>query len=218
MEVTDIGEQLIALWGREGLHRWPVEALHDVGLPASSQRLLTEFGLPEDWPHMGATPIAQAELPRVDRLHPYYRVLGMSVLPGARFGVPRVCLDERYGGHVISIFPAESGRWLEVHMHGHCYDRPEIWDETFINSSVECFAWFLILYRNLNAQAKALSQRLPDVSSSGERAHYEAEVLSILRELELAMLRTDPEAMGNPENHWPSSLQEFREFTMWDLE
>lgn len=218
MEVTAIGEQLITLWGREGLCRWPAEALNEVVLPASSKRLLAEFGLPEDWPHTGANPIVQAEMPRVDVLHPYYRVIGMSVVPGACHAVPRVCLDERYDGRVISIFQAESGRWLEAHLHGHSYDRPETWDETFINSSVEYFALFLILYRNLDAQANALSQQLLATSSIEEQAHYEAEVLPILRETELAMRRADPDAMGNPENHWPSSLSEFRDFTMWDLE
>lgn len=218
VEITAIGQQLVALWGREGLRRWPAETLHEVVLPASSKRLLTEFGLPEDWPHTGAAPLVQTELPRVDVLHPYYRVIGVSVVPGARHGVPRVCLDERYGGRVISIFQAESGRWLEAHMAGHDYDRPETWDETYINSSVECFALFLILYRNLCAQANALSQRLLDISSTEMRARYESEVLPILWEVELAMRRADPEAMGNPESHWPSGLKEFRDYTMWDLE
>ena len=214
---ASLGEQLILLWTRDGLKLWPARALQDVAIPESSKRLLTGYGLPELWPRSERLLSDVEELPRLDAARPHYRVI--AVTAGAGSLLPRWCLDEQRDGRILSIFLADAGRRQEVWSSGGLsFGRPEAWDEVLINTRVERFAAFLILYRKLLDAAGSLSHRLPDRPSREELSRYEAEVLPVVDETEHAMRRADPEAMEGEESQWPGLLAEFREHTMWDLE
>src|SRR5690349_15424104 len=111
-------EEIIGFWGHDRLKRWSEHSLRDVNIPESSKQFLREVGLPCK---EDWTLRFDAE---TDKLPPLPS-RGNCRQIGFDDSVP-LCLDENRRGSVVAV---------------------ETRTDRFINTSVERFGEFLVLYQ-----------------------------------------------------------------------
>lgn len=161
------GTEIANFWGRENLKRWAESSLLDVRVPQSSKRFLIPVGLPykEDWTlEFDADSVP---LPRLENRANYRRI-------GFDGSVP-ICLDEDHDGCVVAVESEIGAR------------------ERFINASVECFAEFLVLYKQYRSAARTVS---------------EEEVVEVIRGIEQSMRIADADAFHGCDNYWPVIIEQ----------
>jgi hypothetical protein len=165
-----LAAEIVSFWGKDNLKRWSESSLDDVAIPLSSKRFLIDVGLPckEDWTLR--FDIEGDQLPPLTNKK-HYRRIGFDDL------VP-VCLDERRGGAVVAV---------ETEFGG---------SERFVNSSVERFGEFLMLYQEYRKTARSAS---------------EEEIPSIINGIEGQMCRIDPEAFDDSNNYWPLVVEQMNQ-------
>lgn len=163
-------EDIVKFWGRENLKRWSESSLRDVAIPQPSKRFLIEVGLPykEDWT-LQFDPEAD-HLPRLPNKANYRRIGFDDFVP--------ICLDEKRGGCVVAV---------ETEVGG---------SERFINSSVERFGEFLVLYQEYRKAARAVS---------------EEEIVKFISGVEERMRKADPKAFDDPNNYWPVIVEQMNQ-------
>jgi hypothetical protein len=163
-------EDIVSFWGQENLKRWSESSLRDVAIPQPSKRFLIEVGLPykEDWTLRFD---AEADhLPRLPHKANCRRIGFDDFVP--------ICLDEKRGGCVVAV---------ETEVDG---------SERFINSSVERFGEFLVLYQEYRKVARAVS---------------EEEIVKIIPGVEERMRRADSKAFDSPNDYWPVIVEQMNQ-------
>jgi len=161
---------IINFWGPKNLKCWPASSLHDVDIPQPSKQFLIEVGLPnkEDWTLRFDH--ESDDLPRLPNKG-NFRCIGFDDF------VP-LCFDENRLGCVIA-------------------DETEIGgSERFVNSNVEYFAEFLVLYQEYRITAQVLS---------------EEEIGGTIDKTEAMMCQADPKAFDNPNNYWSVIVEQMRQ-------
>lgn len=163
-------EDIMNFWGQENLKRWSESSLRGVAIPQSSKQFLIEVGLPykEDWT-LRFDPEAD-HLPRLPNRDNYRRI-------GFDDSVP-VCLDEKRGGCVVAVEKEVGGL------------------ERFINSSVERFGEFLVVYQEYRKTARVVS---------------EEEIIKLIPSIDERMRKTDPNAFADPDFYWPVILEQMNQ-------
>jgi hypothetical protein len=163
-------KDIVNFWGQENLKRWSENSLRDVAIPQPSKRFLIEVGLPykEDWTLRFDS--EADHLPRLPNRVNCRRIGFDDVVP--------VCLDEKRGGCVVAVETAVGG------------------SERFINSSVECFGEFLVLYQEYRKAARAVS---------------EEEIVKFISGVEERMRKADPKAFDDPNNYWPVVVEQMNQ-------
>lgn len=163
-------EEIVNFWGRENLKRWSESSLRDVAIPQSSKQFLIEVGLPykEDWT-LRFDPEAD-HLPQLANKGSCRRIAFDDFVP--------ICLNEKRDGCVVAI---------ETDVGG---------SEQFINTSVECFGEFLVLYQEYRKLARAVS---------------EEEIMKIIPGIEERMQRADPKAFDDSNNYWPVIVEQMNQ-------
>jgi hypothetical protein len=151
--------EIVKFWGRENLARWLPSLLIDVAIPEQSKRFLSDVGLPVgvDW----TLEIAPMPLERLEG-KPHFRKLCSDYI------VP-ICLDELDAGSLVAVEQIVGG------------------GERFVNTDVEAFGQFLVLYQRYR------------------RADQPEELILAT---ESAMKRTDPRAFSSVENYWPVIIEQ----------
>jgi hypothetical protein len=131
---------------------------------------LIEVGLPykEDWTLRFDS--EADHLPRLPKKANYRRIGFDDLVP--------VCLDEKRGGCVVAVETAVGG------------------SKRFINSSVECFGEFLVLYQEHWKAARAVS---------------EEEIVKFISGVEERIRKADPEAFDDPNNYWPVVVEQMNQ-------
>ena len=157
-------------WGRENLKRWSESSLDDVAIPQTSKRFLIEVGLPckEDWT-LRFDPEAD-ELPRLSNNRNCRRIGFDDFIP--------ICLDEKCAGSVVAVETVVGG------------------SDRFINSDVERFGEFLVLYQEYRKAARTVS---------------EEEILKIIPSIEDRMRNIDPKAFDDCNNYWPVIVEQMNQ-------
>jgi hypothetical protein len=163
-------EDIVNFWGGENLKRWSEDSLRDVAIPQASKRFLNEVGLPceEDWT-LRFDPEGD-RLPRLPDKANYRRI-------GFDDSVP-ICLDEKQDGCVVAV-ETEVGT-----------------SERFINSDVEHFGEFLVLYQEYRNAARAVS---------------EEEIVKIIPGIGERMHKADPKAFDDSNNYWPVIMEQMNQ-------
>lgn len=163
-------EEIVKFWGQDKLKRWSELSVRDVSIPPSSKQFLTQIGLPnkESWT-LRFDPGAD-QLPRLSNRSSCRRIGFDDFVP--------ICLDEMQGGIVI-IDETEVGG-----------------SERFINSSVERFGEFLVLYEEYRRVARTAS---------------EEEILRTIPDIEERMRMIDPKAFENPNYYWPLIVEQMNQ-------
>ena len=160
----------IAFWGPNNLKRWPKAYVEDLRIANSSKQFLAHVGLPcnENWTLRFD---CDAEsLPRLAR-RPSFRRFGFD-------GAVPICLDEDFNGRVVAD---------ETEING---------EERMINSSVEHFGEFLVLYQQYRHSARIMS---------------EDQVLALIPRIERRMREIDPDALHDPSSYWPLILEQMKQ-------
>jgi hypothetical protein len=160
-------EEIVNFWGRENLKSWSESSLRDVIISQSSKQFLLEVGLPhqDDWTLRFISETSQ--IPRVPS-RSNCRIIGFD-------GPVPICLDERHHGSAVAV-EMGIGR-----------------TERFINTSVERFAEFLVLYQEYRTAARTLS---------------EDETLKFIPSIEERMHKVDPKAFDDRNNYWPVIIEQ----------
>ena len=163
-------KDIVNFWGQENLNRWSESSLRDVAIPQPSKRFLIEVGLPsnEDWT-LRFDPEAD-HLPQLPNKGNYRRIGFDDFVP--------ICLDEKRSGCVVAVEKDVGG------------------SERFINSSVERFGEFLVLYQEYRKTARAVS---------------EEEIVKAIAGIEEGMRKADPKAFDDPNNYWPVILEQMNQ-------
>ncbi|MGO8843380.1 MAG: SUKH-4 family immunity protein [Methyloceanibacter sp.] len=163
-------EDIVNFWGWENLKRWSEDSLRDVVIPQPSKQFLIQVGLPcnEDWT-LRFDPEPD-HVPRLPNKANYRRI-------GFDDDVP-ICLDEKRDGCVVAV---------ETEVGG---------SERFINSSVERFGHFLVLYEEYRKAARAVSEEV---------------IVKIIPGIEERMRKADPKVFDNPNNYWPVIVEQMNQ-------
>jgi hypothetical protein len=202
--VDSIGAEMRRVWGNEGLRSCPAPALRDVNLSGTSLRFLITYGLPTFYGWHFLADVGDT-LPGPDTSHPSYRILGVSSAREAHKNV--VCLD------------APSGRVIHFQ---YSVLVPKV---TILNSSIEQFAAFLVLHRQLLEESAGIYEAIdaahpsPCMSLTNEEFRdYGAQVDGVLRRIRHEMHLLDPHVMEDVEEHyWPAWLAEYDDYGRWDI-
>lgn len=163
--------EIVNFWGYDNLKRWSESNLRNVNIPQSSKRFLMDVGLPckEDW--LLRFDHEADQLPRLPNKDNYCRIGFDDFVP--------ICLDEKRDGCVIVVETEVGGT------------------ERFINSSVERFGEFLVLYEMYRRSPSSISER---------------QLLNvIIPQIEERMRKIDPNAFKNVENYWPVIIEQMND-------
>jgi hypothetical protein len=161
--------EILNFWGYNNLVRWLESTLRDVAVPLSSKRFLMEVGLPgkTDWT-LRFDP--EATLPRLaDKSN--FRRIGFDDMVA-------ICLDEQHDGCVVAVEKEVGGT------------------QRFINTTVQHFGVFLVLYQEYRKAARRMS---------------EEEVVKFIPSIESRMRKTDPKAFDDPNNYWPLVIEQMNQ-------
>jgi hypothetical protein len=165
-------EDIVKAWSGNDLRRCSAQYLRDVAIPEPCKSFLIEVGLPAcNDIGFQFDPLVGGPLSRVAG-RPHLRGIGLM----NEFRL--VCLDELADGRVIGVDPALQD-----------LDR-------YLNSSVDRFAAFIILY----LQWLSMADRL----APGERAELDAQ-------FERDLTDVDSTVFSDPENYWAIIVWEIKE-------
>jgi hypothetical protein len=163
--------EIVAYWGKENLVRWPESAVRILRIPNSSKDFLIHVGLPciRDW--------TLRFDPMIDNLRS--SPTRSSLRQFGRDDIVPLCVDEAGGGQVLADEAAVGGT------------------ERFVNSSVECFAEFLVLYRKYRVDVGGLSD--------------EDSVQSFISTIEDEIRKSDSKAFGSANNYWSVIIEQAKD-------
>lgn len=165
--MTDEATQAtFTFWG-DKLVTWPKDVVMRAGLSVADSEYLTTVGLP-----CGVDWNFEIAAPSAERLPTLFERLIVLARDG---GVVPICVDLSDDKRIVAVEGA--------------HKRP-------VNSSVQQFGAFLMLYQNYRAQVGELDDDA---------------IEQLINETERKMRQLDPQAMANVEAYWPVIVEQMRD-------